>query len=876
MAESASNKKTGGELISPPASAYGPAATAGAEAGQDAPFVEIAVLVPLRPVFQPEAAPDSGHPAADNELRLFHYAVPDPLRGRLQPGHLVRVPFGTREVQGIIMHLQAETPVSAREVLDLSRPEPVLLPWQMELAAWMARFYVAPFPACLSLLVPPGVLSRKGTAGTVGARHDWQATLWIRPADIEPSLGRLGRATQQVRVLEWLRDHPQASLSPRELLRTCQLPASASQILRALHRKGWIRIDRQQGVSLLLDPGDMQEQLLQLRGTLKYRQWLQTLAAVGPMWKSDLKAPLPDLRWLAEHGLIHLQRRRRIRDPLAGETYEITSPLALTAVQASALRAITTRLCAPDGTPGRTVLLQGVTGSGKTEVYLQALAVCLAQGRQAIVLVPEIALTPQTIRRFAGRFPGRVSIMHSRLGAGERYDIWQQVHAGLVDVLVGPRSALFAPMARLGLIIMDEEHDDSYKQSAEEWGSRTVFYDARRVAGEMTRICGALLVMGSATPSIQVLARVLQGEVARAVLPERVRSATQDAESVALPPIELVDMRQELMAGNVSVFSRSLQAALHQVMAQKEQAILYMNRRGARTFVMCRACGHVMTCRTCAAPLTYHAEPVQLQCHTCARTYDIPRLCPACQDRRIRFFGAGTQLIEKELARMLPEARVVRWDADTTRTRGSHQAIMEQFRQHRADIVVGTQMIAKGLDLPLVTLVGVMAADIGLFLPDFRAPERTCQLLIQVAGRAGRSQRGGRVVIQTYSPEHYAIQAAASHDYEQFCQREIAFRQQMGYPPHRRLARLVYWDRSQPKAQRMAAAMKEVLVQAQGALGPKAQGLDIIGPVPPFRERIRAYWRWQILILGDDPAVLLHAVTIPQGWRVDLDPVSTL
>ncbi len=849
-------------------------------AAESARFVEVAVFVPIRREYHLDTTEvvhpaEAEEPPEQQEFRLFHYAVPAALRDRLEPGHLVNVPFGPRRVQGIVMRKRNTTPVPARDVLSLARDRPVLWDWQLRLAVWMGHHYIAPLAACLALFIPPGLLARSGSTAIVRAKYDWYIHLQVPAAAFMEALIPLGRVTRQSRVLEWLLDHPQATWTRQALREACDLPSPAA--VRALRQKGWITLEGEV-VRLAHPAAAVRRYLLELKGTHKYLAHLEAIAAhPTPVWKSDLRAmrkpDLHTLRWLAAHDLITLERRPRFRDPLAGAVFPPSTPLALTAWQQNVWQQLTPHL---EPTAPGLVLLQGVTGSGKTEIYLRAIQACLQQGRQSIVLVPEIALTPQTVRRFGGRFPGRVSVMHSRLSTGERYDVWRLVQEGEVDVLIGPRSALFAPMPRLGLIVIDEEHDDSYKQNAEEWGSQTVFYDARRVAEELGHLVRASVLMGSATPSLQILHRVFTGEIPRLSLPHRVQATAQGGISAALPPIELVDMRRELMAGNLSVFSRALQSQLQRVMAQREQAILYINRRGSRSFVSCRACGHVLHCRVCSTPLTFHADIQRLQCHTCGRDFPVPRHCPQCHDPRIRFFGSGTQLIVKELRHLLPMARVLRWDADSTRTRGQHQAIMDKFRAHQADILVGTQMVAKGLDLPLVTLVGVVAADVGLFLPDFRAPERTCQLLIQVAGRAGRSERGGRVVIQTYAPDHYCVQAAATHNYDQFCRRELQFRQTLAYPPHRRLARLVYWDKNALKAKAMAQEMTASLQRALKTLPRAAQDLEIVGPAPPFYERIRSYWRWQILILGTEPAELIRAVPLPHGWRVDLDPVSTL
>jgi primosomal protein N' (replication factor Y) len=557
-------------------------------------------------------------------------------------------------------------------------------------------------------------------------------------------------------------------------------------------------------------------------------------------------------------------------------------------------------------------LIHGVTGSGKTEIYLRAIGEALANGRQAVVLVPEIALTPQTVARFAGRFPNRVTVIHSGLSAGERYDVWRKLREGEFDVVVGPRSALFAPLSRLGLIIVDEEHEPSYKQDAEVWGSLKAMYDARRVANRLAELVGGVLIFGSATPSLEAYYAAEQGEMTLLAMPRRVvghgpagdspdslQPTRQPAETpvdgqaatltnqpakqpviqpvhyAELPPVEVVDMRLELRAGHRSILSRSLLGELHATLDAGEQAILFLNRRGSSTFVNCRDCGHVERCLRCDLPLTYHERASVLICHHCNRRTPIPTICPKCNSKRIRYFGTGTQRIEELVQEVAPRARLLRWDADTTAGKGSHEAILKQFASQEADVLVGTQMIAKGLDLPMVTLVGVISADVGLYLPDFRAGERTFQLLTQVAGRAGRSQRGGRVVIQTYTPEHYVIQAAARHDYAAFYRREIGYRQEYDYPPVRRMARLVYWDKRAEKAQETAEAMAALLHNRLLEMG-LAAGAKVVGPAPAFFARYRGFYRWQILLTMDDPAAVLRTLDLPFGWRVDVDPVTVL
>ncbi len=733
-----------------------------------------------------------------------------------------------------------------------------------------------------------------------------------------------------------------------------QPPTTRATLRQALHLKSNSAIDtlleknllREEDDALQLahSPAETQQALLDLRGATRYMSIVETLHAAGqPLWKSDLYAALAErdasttlahLRDLQQHGLVTLTERVRFRDPLAGRTYPRRPPPVLTSEQARVWSEIEAAL-GTESSEAPKFLLHGVTGSGKTEIYLRAIERTLAQGKQAAVLVPEIALTPQTVARFAGRFPGRVTVIHSQLSQGERYDVWRAVRDGEFDVVVGPRSALFAPLARLGLVILDEEHESSYKQNAEEWGSFTVFYDARRVAERLAELTGSTLILGSATPSLEryhaAVGSDLKGDFTLLEMPHRVRASFEEVPSESspaasesgdevsvlmsktpppnplpsearglhpsrgqqddvggersvyadMPPVEIVDMRQELRAGNRSIFSRSLQSELHATLDAGEQAILFLNRRGTHTFVMCRDCGTVVECPRCEIPLTYHdsnygGRATELICHRCNHREAIPSVCAECQSRRIKYFGSGTQRIEEYVSEIAPRATLLRWDADTTGHKGSHEAILSRFAAGEANVLVGTQMIAKGLDLPMVTLVGVVAADVGLHLPDFRSGERTFQLLTQVAGRAGRSQRGGRVVIQTYTPEHYAIQAAAQHDYHAFYEREIAFREEHGYPPLRRLARLVYWEKKLEKAQAASESLAAVLRQRLESMALAGEYAGVLGPAPAPFARYRGYYRWQILLRAPDPALVLRGVDLPFGWRVDVDPLSTL
>jgi primosomal protein N' (replication factor Y) len=524
--------------------------------------------------------------------------------------------------------------------------------------------------------------------------------------------------------------------------------------------------------------------------------------------------------------------------------------------------------------PGRPrrFLLHGVTGAGKTEVYLRALQAAVELGKRAIVLVPEIALTPQTVRRFAERFPGRVAVIHSGLSDGERHDQWHGIRDGRYDVVIGARSALFAPQP--GLIVVDEEHEWTYKQH-----DPPPRYHAREVAEQLARITGATLVLGSATPDVVSYHRAQSGHYRLLRLEERVRATVaadgrvELATGPALPPITVVDLREELRTGNRSIFSRALQLALRRTLDRGEQAILFLNRRGAAGFLQCRDCGYVPECSSCDVALTYHRDSDRLVCHQCNRRRRVPGQCPVCGSARIRMLGVGVERVEEETRRLFPEARVLRWDRDVTGRRGAHERILAQFLAGEADVLVGTQMLAKGLDLPFVTLVGIVSADVGLHLPDYRAGERSFQVLTQVAGRAGRAALDGQVILQTYTPEHPAVEHAARHDYDGFYRHEVELRRRAGYPPFSRLVRLLFQHTSATYAFEEARRVERLLREERDRRG---LDIDIRGPAPAYVARIRGRWRWQIVLRGLDPAELVRDLAVPPGWSIDVDPVTLL
>jgi primosomal protein N' (replication factor Y) len=649
-------------------------------------------------------------------------------------------------------------------------------------------------------------------------------------------------------------------------------------------------------VRLKIPMSEILDTVIQLRFATKPADVLSLLAEEdGPVWigwvYAQTEADLNTLKKLADAGLIAMDESRRWRDPLAGYSFTLGAPPKLTQEQQAVWDELR-QAWRPSQPLKSPALLHGVTGSGKTEIYLRATSAALQAGQGVIFLVPEITLATQTVERVSARFPGQVAVWHSALSPGERFDTWDRVRSGELRIVVGPRSALFAPVKNLGVIIVDEEHEPAYKQR-----DRPPIFHARDAALELGRRNNALVILGSATPDVISYRRAERGEYRLLRLPNRILAHTEhlavqqsllkrgktipttspgsDFVALPLPQVNVVDMREELKAGNRTIFSRALQKALDITLKRGEQAILFLNRRGTASFVICRDCGYVMACPRCETTLTYHASSELIVCHYCGYRSKSAKTCPVCHSNRIRFFGLGTQRVEDAVKTMFPQARTIRWDWDTTRQKGSHHVFLQHFVEGRANIMVGTQMVAKGLDLPLVTLVGVISADTALYLPDFRAAERSFQLLMQVAGRAGRSPLGGQVIVQSYNPDQVAIEAAANHDYEGFYQMELAFRQEQRYPPFKRLALLLYSGPGFKKSSDTVHALANRLNRHIERLGLPA--VEIIGPTPSYVRRVRNQYRWHILIRANDPAAVLRPLLpLPHGWRIDVDPVTLL
>jgi len=791
----------------------------------------------------------------------FSYAIPDGLS--LVPGQAVWIPFGPITTQGIVISL-SDTPsvASVREITSVIGDRPLLSPVQLALAGWISSHYLCPFFEALALMLPPGFEQR--------------LTVVLAPCDRAPGETRL--SPEQENAFAMIRR--KGRITAKEMERTLG-QKRARAVIEQLLRRGLVdktyelepprvRPKTVLHVRLAVGKETALNESARLRGRAPKQAAILDYFASHPdpvplSFAIRLTGSSHDaVTALVRQRLLAIENVQVRRDPLANLRYQPATPLDLTPAQQSAIDSILGGMTPhADGSP--VFLLHGVTGSGKTEVYLRLLQEVIRRGKRGICLVPEIALTPQTIERFHARFPGRVAVMHSGLSPGEQYDEWHEIKSGSFDIVIGPRGALFTPQPDIGLIIIDEEHEWTYKQV-----DRSPRYHARDTAIKLAELTGAVVVLGTATPDVETYFQIEHGRYRLVELPDRITPLGP----TPLPHVDIVDMREEVKAGNSSIFSRALISSMTQALSSHQQVILFLNRRGTSTLVKCRNCGFVPRCPRCSVALTYHSPIGKLICHRCRYTLATPHNCPQCLKPRFKFLGMGTQTVEAEVRHLFPMAKLARWDRDTTTTRHSHEAILSDFRNHRTDVLIGTQMIAKGLDLPGVTLAGIVNADIGLNVADFRASERTFQLLSQVAGRAGRGFWPGRVIVQTYCPEHYAVRLAAAHDYHSFYVQEIAYRRQFNYPPFSKLLRLVYSHTSAIACQSEAERLSELLSTERDRLG--MADISLIGPSPAPVARLRGRYRWQIVIRGTDPRALLTSITIPRGWIIDVDPIGVL
>lgn len=797
---------------------------------------------------------------------LFDYSIPEELSGKILPGQMVVVPFNRRIYQGVVWQTSVTPEVQKllpiQSVVD---SEPVLTPAQLQLAAKISERSLAPIHECVNLLLTDKIRKiSKPFYRLLKNNIPYQTTL----------PGTLKTDTTRDMLAALFNEH-RGMLEESDLDKAfgnhIWINRIETLIGMGIVERGY-SLERSGPAPKIVPTAALCPNLPEIDGMSfsrtasvdnRRRTALKYLTAHGQeVFLSELKSETgikrEDLIYLEKRGWITLQNREVWRDHQHYMQENPEKPLDLTDEQTAAYQCIIQGL--HNSNEAKPVLLHGVTGSGKTEIYLRAAAEAIRMGKQVLMLVPEIALTPQILARFERRFPGQTGVYHSALNAGERYDTWRRGRSGEFKVIVGPRSALAVPLPHLGLIIVDECHEDAYYQTNER-----PFFSALRAAADYAEITGSQLVLGSATPTTAQMFKAQRSRWHIATLKKR-------ATGVCPPRVLLADMRAELKNGNSEIFSRALVREIGQTLEMGKQSILFLNRRGTASYTFCHSCGKTFECPNCEIPYTWHASRKRLECHYCGSVMELPEECPDCGSSEIRQFGAGVELVENLIAEKFPNARVLRLDADTTEGVGNHEKILTSFAQHQADILVGTQMVAKGLDFPDVRLVGILLADVGANFHDYRVDEHTFQMLTQVAGRAGRASEQGLAILQTFQPERYSIRAAVSGDYNRFYENDLTYRRMLGYPPFSRMIRLELRDPDPESAKQRAYELAEIL---HAKIREKKLKLKLIGPAPCFFPKLNGKYRWHVIIRGADPVRLVHELDL-SGIRIEVDPPSLL
>ena len=833
----------------------------------------------------------------------YHYIVPDALKDAVVPGVRVIVPFGgaDRSREAYVLGFVEKTEITSglKEIKEAIDKNPILDESMIRLAGWMRERYACTWSDAFRCMLPAGIgvkslrmvrLVRNGAAPAEEGR-DEIAGAGDKMAGAEDKMaGAMDKETAardktagvMNKIIGILAEN--GNECEYGELRKLVGAASFSKSVKQLEQRGIIEVREKYSAGLkektaravyLAAPveevaGEIENNRIKKIQQIRVLEMLmeyEYIPVADIVRFAGVSAGVLDT--LAKHGYIGYMDVEINRDPLKDVLVPRTEPLKPTPGQEKVLKEIVGLM---DGGKFAEVLLHGITGSGKTEVYLQVIRHAADMGKQAIVLVPEISLTPQMADRFKGRFGEDVAVLHSRLSPGERFDQWRMIKDGRINVVVGARSAVFAPVKRLGVIIIDEEHENSYKSEI------TPRYHAAGIARRRCMDADAVLLYGSATPSVETFCKAETGAIGFVQLAERANMAV-------LPEVHLVDMRKELDEGNRSVFSRKLKEEIEKNIASGRQTILFLNRRGYASFVLCRSCGYTAKCVNCNISLTYHSYDGRLICHYCGYTIRLPSTCPRCKSNYLRQFGTGTQKIEDDLKRQFPGCSAIRMDMDTTACKNSHREILSAFREKNINILIGTQMIAKGHDFPNVTLVGVLAADSMLNLDDYRASERTFQLLTQVAGRAGRGELPGRVVIQTYNTEDFSINAACRHDYLSFYKQEIKIREKLCYPPFACIAVAILSGADDRAVSAGAEEARELMLTAFSESGIKA---DLLGPARSPLTKIKNKYRWRIIIkCGDEDALAAALAKVSDGFRkkhardgvemcLDINPVNML
>ena len=798
--------------------------------------------------------------------REYHYLVPEPLTDRVKPGMRVIVPFGgsNRTREAYVLKLMAETEIRELKVIKKVIDEsPVLNGDMLNLAAWMKSRYICTYADAVKCMLPAGIgvkssriIRLERNEGVIKPNEKKIIDILVECGN-ECEFGELQEITCMKSFSKYIKALENSGIvsiyedySTRvrgKYIRAAYLSLPKEEVIDEIESSRIKKIQQIRVLEMLMD-----NEYIAVADIVRF-------AGVSGSVLDTLK----------KYGYIDFRDIEVRRDPLRNRDIERTEPLIPTSEQAMVLGEIKAMLC---GLKFNEVLLHGVTGSGKTEVYLQLIQHVIEVGKQAIVLVPEISLTPQMVERFKGRFGNNVAVLHSRLSLGERYDQWRLIKEGRIKVAVGARSAVFAPFSRLGMIIIDEEHEGSYKSET------TPKYHATDIARKRCMDENAILLCGSATPSVETYHKAKNGEISLYKLDER-------ANKMGMPRVEIVDMRSELDDGNRSIFSRRLVEEIDRGIRTGQQTMLFLNRRGYAAFVLCRNCGYTLKCINCNISLTYHSFDERLICHYCGYTIKMPKVCPKCKSTHIRQFGTGTQRVEDDIKKQFPGCSVIRMDMDTTTYKNSHEDILRTFREQNINIMIGTQMIAKGHDFPNVTLVGVLAADSMLNIGDYKATEKTFQLITQVAGRAGRGVLPGRVVIQTYNTEDFSILAACRHDYGSFYSQEIIAREKLNYPPFTNIAVAILSGTNDRLAFNNAKNIRASIIGSCAKLG---ADIEIFGPTRSPLSKIKNKYRWRVIIKCKCQSKLIGALTeVSDGFyrdrdkakgelSVDINPVNML
>ncbi len=763
----------------------------------------------------------------------FDYLIPDSIQGLVRPGARITVPFGNRKVQGFVIAVKETAEVEKlKEIDELLDVVPVLNEELLQLGFWLTRAALCFAISAFQVMLPTAI-----KASYTKYLHRSEAS------DLPTEVLAVFKGKEKLDLRE-LEPGVLTTLKPHIVNGTLE-------VIYEVKDKGQKKTERV--ITLAINKDKATAEMEQLKAAKQKEVLTLFLQEKDEIPKKDILSQLQitdaPVKALIKKGILIEVEKEVYRDPYAEKDFVRTEPLPLKKEQEQVLGQISKSI---EANKHDTFLLHGVTGSGKTEVYMQAIDKVLQQGKEAIVLVPEIALTPQMVYRFKGRFGSLVAVMHSALSVGEKYDEWRKIHRKEVKVVVGARSAIFAPFEHLGMIIIDEEHESSYKQE------ENPRYHARDIAIKRGEYHSCPVVLGSATPALESFARAKKGVY-------RLLTMGQRMNEQSLPDVNIVDMREELRNGNRSMFSTLLFDKITDRLEKKQQTVLFLNRRGHSTFVMCRDCGYVMECPHCDISLTYHKNNQRVKCHYCNHEESLPSACSVCESKHIRFFGTGTQKVEEELTKVFPTARIIRMDVDTTSRKGAHEKLLTQFGEGKADILLGTQMIAKGLDFPNVTLVGVLAADTMLHLPDFRASEKTYQLLTQVSGRAGRHHLPGEVVIQTYTPEHYSIQLTSAGDYVDFFQQEMSVRRLHQYPPYYYITLVTV---SHPDLMKAVHVTEKIVAYLRGNSG---EGTIILGPSASPIPRIKDRYRYQCMIkYKQEPQIHFWLQTVLEQYRQEL------